>query len=297
MKYYLIRVGIILKKILPEFIASTITITLAYLSYFFLKQRKEILKQNLKHLTGSANKKLIKETFINFAIDYMNFLAIPSMTNNQIKKFGKARGFSNLDKALSSKKGAILVSAHLGPWDLASCFLASFGHPTITLVESKGPGAKMFNLYSKLRAKTGMEVLPLENRDSMKKMIKGLKENKILILLGDRDLTGKGVKVKFLGGEYQLPKGPALLSLKYRIPVITGSFIKEDIEAPQKSPFYRRRYTGIIDPQIDFVKSGNIEQDIRNLTQLIAERLEEKIKTYPTQWYVFQMDWNHRSRK
>ncbi|MDI6840385.1 MAG: hypothetical protein QMD71_06035 [bacterium] len=288
MKYYLIRIGIILKKILPNFLAYLIAITLGYLAYVILAQRRKILTQNIKHLVGSNKligtrhgvSLLVKETFVNFALDYMNFLAIPSMSITQIKGIGKAQGTSNLDKALSLKRGVILVSAHIGAWDLAGCFLTAVGYPTITIAESKGPGEKMFKLYSRLRGKTGMEVIRLEDRDVTNRVIEKLKQNKILTLLGDRDLTGKGVKVKFLGSEYLLPKGPALLSLRYEIPIVTGYFLKK-----------RKWYTGVIEPQIDFVRSGNLKEDIKCLTQLIAERLEIGIKTYPTQWYVFQMNW------
>lgn len=153
----------------------------------------------------------------------------------------------------------------------------------MTLAESKGPGEKMYKLYSKLRSKTGMEILPIENRDSMKKIIKGLKENKILVLLGDRDITGSGVKVTFLDGEYKLPRGPALLALKYDVPIVTGFFIKED-----------KKYIATVEPEIPVKRSGNIGEDIRNLTQIIAQRLESQIKAYPTQWYVFQMDWQNK---
>lgn len=284
MKYYFIRVGIILRKILPEFVAYLLTIIVVNLAYPFLRNRKKIIKENLVNL-GTYNKRLVKRTFINFALDYKDFLAIPSMTRQKIQRIGRLSGFLNLDKALALKKGVIFVTAHLGSWDLGACFLTSLGYETVAITESAG-AEKMYKLYNRFRAKTGMDIISLGQKDSIQRSLKALRDGKILVLFGDRDITKNGIEVNFLGTRTCLPKGPALLSLKTGATIVTAFFVREN-----------GKYIALVEPVIKFTSTNKLDRDIEALTQIIAQRLERKIRTHPTQWYVFDMEWKHRKKQ
>ena len=277
--YHSIRMAIMLRKIIGRFLSQQIARILALLAYATLRKRRRILRENLRHI-ASDDERLVREAFINFGLSYADFLAIPSMSKEEILKIGRVEGFFNLDKALSLGKGAIMVSAHLGNWDLGGCFTTGLGYKTATIAESRGPGERFFRLYSEMRAKTGMQVMRLEDRKSGTKAIEVLRRNGVLILLGDRDITRDGVKVNFLGKEVSLPRGPAFFSLRTGAPIVTAFFVWD-----------KGKYLAIMDPMIEFKKSGNLKQDMRELTQLIARRMETRIYEYPTQWYVFDMNW------
>ncbi len=287
--YHSIRIAIILRKISGRFVFQQVARILAYLSYILLRQRRKILTENLRHIARGETR-LVRETFINFGLAYADFLAIPSMNSKEICRIAKVRGLANLDRALSGGKGVVLVSAHLGNWDLEACYITALGYKTVGIAESLGPGKRFFNLYSRLRTKTGMKIIRLEDKRCGMEALKALRRNEALMLLGDRDITGNGVKVNFLGQEVSLPKDPALLSLKTGAPIVTAFFVRDN-----------GKYTAIIEPPIEFKRCKILEKDIQNLTQLTAKRLERKILAYPTQWYVFQMDWreqanNHENR-
>ncbi|HID93236.1 MAG TPA: hypothetical protein EYP60_03970 [bacterium (Candidatus Stahlbacteria)] len=277
--YHSIRMAIILRKIIGRFLCQQIARILALLAYVVLGKRRRILRENLRHI-ASDDERLVRETFVNFGLSYVDFVAIPSMSKYEIVKIGEARGFSNLDKALSLGRGAIMVSAHLGNWDLGGCFTTGLGYKTAAITESRGPGERFFKLYSKLRAKTGMQIIRLEDKGSGTKALEVLRRNEVLILLGDRDITKDGVKVNFLGKESSLPKGPAFFSLRAGAPIVPTFFI-----------WNKGKYLAIMDSIVEFKRSGDLKQDIKELTQLIARRLESKIYEYPTQWYVFDMNW------
>ena len=125
-----------------------------------------------------------------------------------------------------------------------------------------------------------MEVISLSDKALSLKTLGALRKNKLLVLLGDRDITGTGVEVNFLGGKYKLPQGPALLSLRTGAPVVFGFFYRVGF-----------RYIAEATGPIKYKPTGNLREDAKNLTQLIANGLEAHIRRYPEQWYVFQMDW------
>ena len=155
--YYFLRVAIILRKISGRFVFQQIARILAYLSYIFLIQRRKILAENLRHIAQDKTD-LVRGTFVNIGLAYADVMAIPSMTNKEICSLAKVRGLSNLDRALSDAKGVILVGAHLGNWDLAGCYFTALGYKTVGITESLGPGERFFNLYARLRSRTGMKI-------------------------------------------------------------------------------------------------------------------------------------------
>ena len=281
--YHSIRIAIILRKISGRFLFQQVARILAFLSYILLRQRRKILTENLRHISRGETRR-VRETFVNFGLAYADFLAIPSMKSKEICRIAKVHGLSNLERALSDGKGVVLLSAHLGNWELEACYITALEYKTVGIAESFGPGERFFNLYSRLRTETGMKIIRLEDKMSGIKALKALRRNEILMLLGDRDIMGNGVNVKFLGQGSSLPKGPALLSLNTGAPIVTAFFVREN-----------GKYMAIIEPPIEFERCKILEKDIQNLTQLIAKRLERIILTYPTQWYVFQMNWKEQA--
>jgi KDO2-lipid IV(A) lauroyltransferase len=280
-KYYSIRAAIISRTLCGHATYQQGARIVAWISYVLLRQKRNVLAENLRHMSRTENH-LARETLINFGLAYADFLAVRSMNSKKISEMVEVHGLSNLDRALSAGKGVVFVSAHLGNPNLEACYIAGLGYKIVGVTESLGPEERLFDLYSKLRGKTGMEIVRLEDREVGIKAVKALRRNKVLMLLGDRDITGNGVKVDFLGQESLLPRGPALLSLKTGAPIVTAFFVSDN-----------RKYKFVTEPPIEFRKSGILEKDVQDLTQLIASRLERNILAYPTQWYVFQMDWKN----
>ena len=281
-KYYSIRIAVLSRTLGGHSTSRKGAKIIAWLSYILLRQRRKILTENVRHIAREETCSA-RETLINFGLAYADFLAIPFMNSKEIRRMVKVHGLSNLDRALSHRKGVVFVGAHLGNPNLGACYIAGLGYKVVGVAESLGPEERLFNLYSKLRGKTGMEIVRLEDKEVGMKTVKALRRNKVLMLLGDRDITGNGVRVNFLGQESSLPRGPALLSLKTGAPIVTAFFVRDN-----------GKYKAIIESPIEFKRNNGLQKDIQNLTQLIANRLERTILAYPAQWYVFQMDWKDK---
>ncbi len=280
LKYYSIRLAIVLHKALPEFVKIIICYSLAFLSFLFLKNRRKIIEENIKIITGKENKKLVLQTFINFSLDFADLLKIYCLNSEKIKKLPKIiRGTEYIENALKNGKGIIFVDAHLGNWEVGGCFLGAMGYPVVAVVEPL-KDKRYYKLLNKLRTKTGMGIIEL-NLSVGRNILKNLKQGKLVVLLGDRDLTGTGIEVEFFGKKARLPKGPAQFALKTGAPIITGYFVRKGLH-----------YIVEAEPPINYIPTGDKEKDIRNLTEILAKRLENKIKEYPTQWYVFQRPWD-----
>ncbi len=102
-----------------------------------------------------------------------------------------------------------------------------------------------------------------------------------MCLLCDRDLTGDGVEVEFLGERTTLPAGPAMLALRSGAPLIAvGCYFRP----------HGRHELRILDP-IDTERTGGIRDDVTRVTQELAHRFEDLIREQPEHWHLLQPNW------
>ena len=112
-------------------------------------------------------------------------------------------------------------------------------------------------------------------------MLRSLRANEVVCLLCDRDLTGDGVEVEFLGERTTLPAGPATLAVRSGAPLIAvGCYFRP----------HGRHEIHILDP-IDTERTGRIRDDVTRVTQELAHRFEDLIREQPEHWHLLQPNW------
>jgi len=221
---------------------------------------------------------------INYALNFADFMYLYHMKSKELISITKATGIEHLQKILKKKRGVVMVTAHLGNWEVGSNFLAAAGFPTVGIAESAGPGEKFYKLFKRYREHFGMVVISLEQRSVGFKMRRFLKKGYIVGLVGDRDIAGTGIEIMFFNRRSILPQGPAFLSLITKTPIVTAFFLRNR-EGGKKV------YHAIVEEEIIFHPAGSGRDNVRELTQIIANRLEKMIKKYPDQWFSFPPPW------
>lgn len=278
----LMPLGTILQFFVPRWLALLFAHLGGRIAYRFNPSRRKLLLENCRHILGpDIPRKLLertaRQTFINLAINYADLMRTPVLKKGVIKLVEFDPTYMN--RTLAQKKGAILVTAHIGNWDLAGVFMAALGYPLSAVVEQIPRGwTKTFNRY---RCATNMETIPISD---LRAMTRAIHHRRILTLVADRDLTKHGILCPAFDARRSFPKGPAAYSLKYKIPLVIGYFVAQN--KPGHPP-----YLSVIDPQLQFKPTGQLHADIASFTRLIASRLNEIIRSYPDQWFVFQTGW------
>jgi len=108
-----------------------------------------------------------------------------------------------------------------------------------------------------------------------------LRDNRIVCLLSDRDLTGDGVEVEFFGERTTLPAGPATLAIR------TGAALLP--VAVYFGP--GRGHKGVVHAPIETSRAGGLRDDIARITQCLAQEFEILIREAPEQWHLLQPNW------
>jgi len=171
-----------------------------------------------------------------------------------------------LDNALKEGNGAIVLTAHLGNWELGAAALTPRGYPPI-VVALPSPSKKITEFFTKRRKARGMEVVYLG--EGMKKLIVALKKNRVIATLGDRDYLQHGMVCPFMGGKISIPLGVFELANRTGSPIMPAFCIKE-----------KGAYRINFEPPI---RVDNIEDSVKKWGKI----LECYVRTYITQWYVF----------
>lgn len=280
--YLLYRIGEWLALSVPLKTAYKVAVFFSKVHYPFAFADRSAVTRNLKIIFPEKSGKEIyairRMVFCNFAKYLADFLRFKKVDMEYIKKNIRLKGLENIDDGLKAGKGVILVTAHFGNWELGGGILAMLGIPLIS-VALPHKAASVNRFFDSQRQNKGMRILPLGR--AAKGCIRALKENRVLALLGDRDFTGSGKVMDFFGKPTLLPQGPAALVLQTGAAILPGFTLRNDDDT----------VTVIIEKPLEYVLSGNKEEDMRTITAECKAVFERYIRAYPQQWYMFRRFW------
>ena len=179
---------------------------------------------------------------------------------------------------INSKQGCIVALPHAGNWDHAAAYFCSTGITLTAVVEKLKPEA-IFKKFLAYRESIGIEAISHKEK-TIPILTQRLQDGKLIALVADRDMSRNGVEVNFFGKTSKMPSGPAILAIKTGAPLITA-YVRYTLDGIQI----------IFDETIKPTNSGNEEDQIKIITQSIADNFAKRIKEYPVDWHMLQRIW------
>ena len=248
---------------------------------FFPIRRKVALKNLTIAFPNKSDKEkniILKNTYSHFGMVMIDFLRMPYLTLRKLNKILQID--ENTIKLLNSTKNGIIVSGHIGNWEM---FQPAFGmnqFPFFVVAQSqRNRGANKF--FTWVRESSGIQII--YKQDSAKTMLKSLKKG-FLGLVSDQFAGKSGIVVDFFNRPTSIPKGAATFHEKTGIPILSGFCI---LSGDFKYHLSLR--------EIKLQKSMyNSDDLILNISQQIAKDLEEKVKDFPEQYFWFHRKWRRK---
>jgi len=221
---------------------------------------------------------ITRTIFRNFGRYLADFLSLPIYSNDEIRRWIGSDDLSFLDELRSSGKGAILVSCHVGNWELGVMAVALHGH-SVTAIAQAHKNKKLNDLFKEIRHERGVSCVGLGA--GIRECVKALRRNEMVAIAGDWITAGKGVAVDFFGRTVQFPQGPARLSIAADVPVIPGVMAYDEMGRP-----YLKTGEVIWPP-----KEGSKEEKLSIISKRLAQNLERWIGQHLDQWCMFHRIW------
>jgi KDO2-lipid IV(A) lauroyltransferase len=270
-----------LSLVLPQSVKFALAKALAYLFYKLHKGYYKRAKTNLDFiyadtLNREQIQKLIKDMFLNLALNFGSFLENQGISKERLLKKVTFKNDKIFIDALNADKPIVFITAHHGNWEILPLAIAAKYTPLVGV----GRPLKqkwLDNILKKNREQFGIEMI--EKNGAMRQMVKCVKSKKPLGLLVDQSL--EGVEVEFMGKRASHTTSAALLAYKYGASVIP-CFIKRVGFEKYEATFF--------DP-IDVDKSLNMDEYILQHTQKQAKITQEFINTSPAQWLWIHRRW------
>lgn len=269
---------------MPERWAFALGAALGWVGGSVLRIRRADVDRNLELAFPEEGpvrrRRMARASYAHLGREAVSTLRVSSRGPEEVVARTVMVGFDAFRSALAEGKGVILLTGHLGNWEVGGAAFSARGLPVDAV--AKGMANPRFEaVLSALRSRVGVRLIDLA--DATHEGLRSLREGHVLGLIADQNARDQGIFVPFFGTEAATFRGPALLALRSGAPIFLGVSLRE--------PGLPARYRVTI-RRIVFAPSGDLETDVRALTATHTAALERAIRAAPEQYL-----WQHRRWK
>ncbi len=243
----------------------------------FIGIRKAVVSENLKRAFPGIPKIALRvlrgRVYRHWGAVSASFGGLPRLSVQDVGRSVHLANPQALSEALAEGNGCIVVSGHLGNWELMGAIEALRGTP-VSFVVTTQRNKQVERMIDRYRESNGIEII--KRREAVRGVLQALKRNRAVAILIDQDAHEDGAFVPFFGQLASTPRGPAIFHLRTRAPIVFARCTRLPGEK------YRIQYQR--------VKSSTSDAD--QLTAELTAILESAIRETPEQWL-----WMHRRWK
>jgi len=245
------------------------------------RQRNRAIDQAMQGLglTFEEADRVIHRLFTNLGLTFLEMLYTPVLNAEKIRRYVTVEGLENLRQAVELGRGVMLVTVHMGNWEWMGAALAYAGFPMTTIAQPQ-PNPHLNRILNEYRAMAGLEVFSRGTND-MFKVVRALKNGKVLGFLADQDAGRDGIFVDFFGRKASTSSTPAHLANKYQVGIVPVFTFR----CPDGG------HRVVIEPSVDFERNGDVGQDLHRVTVRTTKIIEDMITAHPDEWLWFQNRW------
>jgi len=255
------------------------------LLYRLLRRSRQLALEHLRvafgdELSAAAREHLARASFINIARSFCELAKVDDIRARRDEYF-EVEGWKELEQGLVAEgKGAVIVTGHIGNWELLAAYFAWKGVP-VAAIARRIYATGLNELLVDFRSRQGVETILRESPHATQQILRALESKALLAMLIDQDTHTASVSVPFFGRLARTPAGAAALAIRRDLPA-AAAFIQRRPEGGQRITF-----------SVPFVieRSGDTQADIRALTRQFSVALEAQIRSNPAEWVWWHRRW------
>lgn len=189
-------------------------------------------------------------------------------------------GEQHLHEMVTAGKGGLLLSAHIGNWEIAGHLLKRL-NTRINIVMFDGEHQQLKQYLENTTGQRNANIIVIkDNISHIYEIMEALNNNELVCMHSDRFLPGnKTLPADFLGESAHFPQGPFALATKLNVPVSFVFAMKESLY----------HYHFFATPGVVYRNKPDISSE--KVLEAFVAAMTEKVKQYPTQWYNYYDFW------
>jgi KDO2-lipid IV(A) lauroyltransferase len=283
-EYLLFKFFVALTNLLGWRLSRSVAKVLGSVVYRFFPIRKDVVLKNLSlafpEKSHGEIERLAKESYKSFAVTFFESFMLPKMSDEEILAKVDFKGREVLDKIVAEGKSAILLTAHMGNWELGAIVVGLLCNGKLSVLTKPQRNPFVSKWYDDMRASHGNEVINVGA--GTKGLIQALRNNRIVGIVGDQRGKRESPRVKVFGQDTALYFGTASIALKTGVPVILV--------------FLGRKDNGVYEVSFSELEYSDIkerEDAALIFNQRYMNALEEFVRRYPEQWFWMHNIWKY----
>jgi len=287
LEYAAVRSMVALLGILPRSLARSVGAGIGATAFHLLSRLRKTGLQNLElaypQKSQSERLKILRDEYRSLGWQMAEFCQMSKYTPESASKFIRYEGLDNYLAARAKGKGVLVVTGHLGAWELSSFYHSLMGHP-MSLVIRRLDNPRVDGLVNTIRTRHGNRVIHKD--DFARGLITAMHAGETVGILMDTNMTPpQGVFVPFFGIEACTASGLARVALRSGAAVLPGFLLWEESE---------RKYVLHFGEELNLIRTGDAVDDIVANTALFTAAIESYIRRYPGQWLWVHRRWKTR---
>ena len=280
-EYYSLRGTVAALRVLPWEAAGRIGARLGALGYRPLGIRKHVVERQIAGAFPEWPPQKVKQVAL-ASYRHLGRSAIETALLDSLGKDGlldlveSVEGWHHVEQVMSKGLGAILVTGHIGNWELAGAYVAARGIPIDVIArEMANP---IFDKYLN-GTREGIGMVVVKDTDAVKRTPRSLRAGRAVAFVADQGVMGlASTFVPFFGRPAKTPRGAAVFALRFNVPVLFVVALRKP----------NGKYRMVVEP-IEATSTGNREQDVDAIVARFTQVLEKWVRVVPEQYF-----WQHR---
>ena len=272
---------------LPRSVARSLGAATGALAWSILPRLRRTGMRNLAiaypEMPSAERTQLLRGVYRQLGWQMGEFCQMPRYTRENTHGRIRYEGLENYVTARDRGRGVLIVTGHLGAWELSSFWHSLMGYP-MTMVIRRLDNPRVDRMVNNIRCLHGNRVVHKD--DFARGLLQAMKHGDTVGILMDTNMTPpQGVFVPFFGVPACTASGLARVALRTGAAVLPGFLVWEPSE---------QRYVLRFGTEIELIRSGDHEQDVLANTAQFTAAIEGCIRRYPDQWLWVHRRWKTR---
>ena len=272
--------------VMPERSAVALAMLLGWLAGSVLRIRRNGVDEHLAIAFPDRplawRHRVARASYAHLAREWMATFRLARLGRDQILSRTTMVGFEAFEAAVEEGRGVVLMTGHLGNWEFCAAGFTARGIPLDAVVKSMA-NSEFGGALLEARRRISMGVIDVD--EAPRGVLRSLRAGRVVAMLADQNAHRGGIFVPFFGKLASTARGPALFALRTGAPMFLG--------IPLRHPGWKQEYSVEL-RRIHFQPSGDLDADVRALTEAHTSALQRAIREAPEQYFWQHKRWKKR---